>query len=48
MERQKTYLEDINRDIYDFKDEDTNNYKTNTGLTPEIVKEISQKKNEPD
>ena len=48
MEKQKTYLEDINRDIYDFKDEDTNNYKTNTGLTPEIVKEISQKKNEPD
>ena len=48
MEKRKTHLDDINRDIYDIRDADTNNYKTDTGLTPEIVREISQKKNEPD
>lgn len=48
MEKQKTQLEDINREIYDIRDEDSNNYKTSTGLTEEIVKEISRKKNEPD
>ena len=47
MEKQKTQLEDINREIYDIKNEDSNNYKTGTGLTAEIVKEISRQKNEP-
>lgn len=48
MEKKKTYLEDIDRDIYDFKDDDNSNYKTSTGLTSDIVREISEKKNEPD
>lgn len=47
MEKQKTQLEDINREIYDIRNEDSNNYKTGTGLTAEIVKEISRQKNEP-
>jgi Fe-S cluster assembly protein SufB len=46
--QQKTQIDDINRKIYDIKDEDTNNYKTDKGLTSDIVKEISRQKNEPE
>lgn len=46
--QQKTQIDDINRKIYDIKDADTNNYKTSKGLTADIVKEISEKKNEPE
>lgn len=46
-EKQKTHLDDLNRDLLDVSDADINNYKTKQGLTPEIVTEISRLKNEP-
>ncbi|MBS4537309.1 Fe-S cluster assembly protein SufB [Clostridium sp. D2Q-11] len=46
--RNKTYIADIDRGIYDQKNEFKYKYKTDKGLTPEIVKEISREKNEPE
>ncbi len=48
MEKKKTMIEAIDRKIYDMRDDDTQNYKVARGLTPEIVREISALKNEPD
>ena len=47
MTNKKTHLEDINRTIYDIKDRDNSSYKSDKGLTPDIIKEISSQKNEP-
>lgn len=47
MTNKKTHLEDINREIYDIKDSDNSSYKSDKGLTQEIIKEISSQKNEP-
>ncbi|MEA4892596.1 MAG: Fe-S cluster assembly protein SufB [Peptococcaceae bacterium] len=47
MEKQKTKVEDIDRERFDFRDEDKSRYKTDKGLTAEIVTEISKQKNEP-
>ena len=44
----KTQIEDINRNIYDFKKEDNYDYKIKKGLTKEIIEEISKLKNDPD
>lgn len=44
----KTYVADIDRKIFDQKNEFNYGYKTDTGLTPEIVLEISEQKNEPE
>jgi|LSQX01.3.fsa_nt_gb Fe-S cluster assembly protein SufB len=46
-EKQKTIIDDLDRGIYDIKDEFDYGFKTESGLTPEIVREISSKKNEP-
>ncbi len=43
----KTYVEDIDRGIYDIKNEFKYSYKAEKGLTEEIVRDISEKKNEP-
>lgn len=43
----KTMIEDLDRGIYDLKDDFAYDFKTDAGLTPEIVREISLKKNEP-
>lgn len=43
----KTYVDDIDRGIYDIKNEFDYSYKAKEGLTEEIVKDISRKKNEP-
>lgn len=45
--KEKTYVEDINRSMYDFRNEDTNNFKIAAGLTPELVSQISKEKNDP-
>jgi len=47
MERQKTYIEDIDREIYDIKDEFTYRYKSDQGLSKDIILEISKEKDEP-
>ena len=44
----KTNVEDINRNIYDIRNEDNYDFKMKKGLTEEIVREISKEKNEPD
>ncbi len=47
MEKQKTRLEDIDRRRFDFRDADQPGYKTDKGLTADIVADISKLKNEP-
>ena len=47
MMKEKTYVEDINRSMYDFRNEDKDNFKIAAGLTPELVSQISKEKNDP-
>lgn len=47
-QRKKTYVEDVDRGIYDIKNEVRYSYKAESGLTPEIIKSISKEKNEPE
>jgi Fe-S cluster assembly protein SufB len=44
----KTYIEDVDRGVYDIKNQDIADYKTESGLTAEIVIDISTQKNEPE
>lgn len=45
---EKTYVEDINRSIYDIRDESKDSYRIDEGLTEEIVEKISEEKHDPD
>ena len=45
--RKKTYVEDIFRELYDESNPFVYSYKTERGLTREIVRDISRQKNEP-
>ncbi|MBE6085683.1 MAG: Fe-S cluster assembly protein SufB [Selenomonas ruminantium] len=47
-EKKKTYVEDIERTLYDIKNEDHSAYKSHSGLTPEIVRDISKRKHDPE
>ncbi|MTK11723.1 MAG: Fe-S cluster assembly protein SufB [Clostridiaceae bacterium] len=47
MEKKKTYIDDIERGIYDIKNDFKYSYKTEKGLTREIIEQISEEKNEP-
>ena len=47
MAKQKTFIEDIERTLYDIKNEDRPLYRTEEGLTEEIVRDISAKKGDP-
>ena len=47
-QRQKTYVEDVDRGIYDIKNADVAAYKTDAGLTADIIRDISREKNEPE
>ena len=47
MEKKKTFVEDINRNVLDMKNPEDNSFKIRQGLTEEIVREISSLKNEP-
>ena len=46
---EKTQIDDINREFYDFRYEETesNTYRLENGLTPEIVSKISEEKGDP-
>ncbi|MBP1918474.1 Fe-S cluster assembly protein SufB [Youngiibacter multivorans] len=46
--RSKTNIDDLDRGIYDVKNEFTYSYKSESGLTEDIIRDISAKKNEPD
>ncbi len=45
---EKTQIEDIDRSVYDIKNEEKDVYQVEEGLTPEIVLQISKEKNDPD
>ena len=45
--KEKTYVEDIDRSMYDFRNEEKDTYKVKEGLTPAIVEQISKEKNDP-
>ncbi len=47
MSKEKTYVDDVDRSLYDFRNEDKDAYKLQKGLTPEIVEQISKEKNDP-
>ena len=47
-DKEKTYVEDVDRSIYDFRNVDEDVYKVAEGLTPEIVAQISKEKNDPE
>ena len=44
---ERTNVENIDREVYDIKNEFTYEYKTDAGLTENIIKDISKQKNEP-
>ena len=46
MEKKKTFVEDIERTLYDIKNEDRPIYKTQQGLTEDIIRDISRQKND--
>jgi Fe-S cluster assembly protein SufB len=46
-ERKRSYVEELDRGIYDIKNEVHYSYKTNNGLTTDIIKDISREKKEP-
>lgn len=48
QERRRTYVADIKRGVYDIKDEVDAGYTTGKGLNEDVVRKISEKKNEPD
>lgn len=45
--KKRTQLQDMDRGIYDVKNKDEFSYKTEKGLTKEVVETISEEKNEP-
>ena len=45
--KEKTIVEDINRSLYDFRFEQKDAYRVQEGLTADIVRQISQEKNDP-
>ena len=47
-ERKKTQLEELDRGIYDIKNEFEYSYKAEAGLTEEIIREMWANKNEPE
>lgn len=48
MSETKTHIEDVNRAFYDFRFEENDAYRVKSGLTPEIIKEISAEKKDPE
>ena len=45
--KEKSYVEDIDRSVYDIRDEERDAYRMQAGLTPEIVQKLSEEKNDP-
>jgi feS assembly protein sufB len=46
--KEKTFVNDVNRSIYDFRYEEKDSYRVSGGLTPEIIEQISKEKHDPD
>ena len=47
-EKKKTYIDDIERTLYDITDEDRSIYKSHSGLTEAVVRDISARKHDPE
>ncbi len=47
-EKEKTYVENIDRSIYDIANENVDSFKVEAGLTKDIVEQISREKNDPE
>lgn len=45
--RKRTQIDDVDRGVYDIKNADEAAYKTDAGLTEDIIRDISREKNEP-
>ena len=45
---QKTWVDDVDRSIYDIRDRVNASFEVDSGLTPEIVSQISAEKNDPE
>lgn len=45
---EKTYVEDIDRSIYDFRNEGKDAYRLSAGLTPKLVEQLSREKKDPE
>jgi Fe-S cluster assembly protein SufB len=45
--KEKSHVEDIDRSIYDIRDAENDAYRINEGLTADIVRKISEEKNDP-
>ncbi|MCR5624887.1 MAG: Fe-S cluster assembly protein SufB [Lachnospiraceae bacterium] len=48
MAKDKTIVEDVNRSMYDFRNEDKDAYRFEEGLTHDIVEQLSKEKNDPE
>lgn len=46
--REKTYVEDVNRRVYDRKNEDKDSYRIRAGMDISVVEQISEKKKDPE
>lgn len=44
--KEKTYVEDVDRSVYDMRDAENDAYRMESGLTPEIVEKLSKEKDE--
>lgn len=44
--KKKTYIDEMDRGIYDVKNEDSFSFKSEKGLTKDIIETISEEKNE--
>ena len=45
--REKTNVNDVDRSMYDFRNEEKDVYRVKEGLTPAIVEKISSEKHDP-
>ena len=46
--KEKSHVEDIDRSVYDIKDEEKNAYRLEEGLTSDIVEKLSKEKHDPE
>lgn len=46
--KEKTYVEDVSRSIYDIRNEEKDMYRVSRGLTADIVEQISREKHDPE
>ena len=48
IKKEKTYVEDVDRNMYDFRNDEKDAYRIKNGLTEDIVEKISEEKHDPE